>query len=41
VRNCDRGWRLMFWLAAVVNLGLLIVLSRVLPRTPPVISLLY
>jgi predicted MFS family arabinose efflux permease len=31
----------MFWLAAAVNLGLLIMLSRVLPRTPPVISLPY
>src|ERR1700704_2198629 len=31
----------MYWLAAAVNLGLLIVLHRVLPRTPPVTSLPY
>jgi predicted MFS family arabinose efflux permease len=35
------GWRLMYWLAAAVNLGLLIVLHRVLPRTPPVTPLPY
>jgi len=29
------GWRPMFWLAAAVNLGVLVVLRRVLPRTPP------
>jgi predicted MFS family arabinose efflux permease len=29
------GWRPMFWLAAVMILGVLIVLHRVLPRTPP------
>jgi MFS family permease len=31
----------MYRLAAAVNLGLLIVLHRVLPRTPPVTSLRY
>jgi predicted MFS family arabinose efflux permease len=35
------GWRQMYWLAAAVNLGLLIVLHRVLSRTPPVTSLPY
>jgi predicted MFS family arabinose efflux permease len=35
------GWRLMFWLAAAMNLGLLVVLHRVLPRTPPATSLPY
>jgi predicted MFS family arabinose efflux permease len=34
-------WRLMFWLAAAMNLGLLVVLPRVLPRTRPAISLPY
>jgi predicted MFS family arabinose efflux permease len=34
-------WRLMFWLAAAMNLGLLVVLRRVLPRTRPAISLPY
>jgi predicted MFS family arabinose efflux permease len=29
------GWRPMFWLAAAMNLGVLVVLHRVLPRTPP------
>src|SRR6202047_520648 len=29
------GWRPMFWLAAAMNLGVLIVLHRVLQRTPP------
>jgi predicted MFS family arabinose efflux permease len=29
------GWRPMFWLAAAVNLGVLVVLRRVLPRTLP------
>jgi hypothetical protein len=31
----------MYWLAAAVNLGLLIVLHRALPRAPPVTSLPY
>lgn len=35
------GWRLTFWLAAAVNLGLLITLNRVLPRTPPTTSMPY
>jgi predicted MFS family arabinose efflux permease len=35
------SWRLMFWLAAAMNLGLLVVLHRVLPRTPPAMSLPY
>jgi predicted MFS family arabinose efflux permease len=35
------GWRPMFWPAAAVNLGLVIVLHRVLPRIPPVTSLPY
>ncbi len=35
------GWHLMFGLAAVVNLGLLITLNRVLPQTPPTTSLSY
>jgi len=29
------GWRPMFWLAAAMNLGVLVVLHRVLRRTPP------
>ena len=29
------GWRLMFWLAAAMNLGVLVVLHRALQRTPP------
>jgi predicted MFS family arabinose efflux permease len=29
------GWRPMFWLAAAVNLGVLVVLHRVLRRRPP------
>jgi predicted MFS family arabinose efflux permease len=35
------SWRLMFWLAAAMNLGLLVVLHWVLPRTPPTTSLPY
>jgi predicted MFS family arabinose efflux permease len=35
------GWRLMFGLAAAMNLCVLIVLYRALPRTPPVTSLPY
>jgi predicted MFS family arabinose efflux permease len=35
------GWRLMFLVAAAMNLGLLVVLHRVLPHTPPVTSLPY
>jgi predicted MFS family arabinose efflux permease len=35
------GWRLMFWLAAAVNLALFVVLHRVLPRTRPAVSLPY
>lgn len=35
------GWRLMFCLAAVVNLGMVIVLRRALPRTPSATSLPY
>src|SRR5258705_8616767 len=35
------NWRLMFWLAAPTNLGLLVVLHRVLPRTPRTTSLPY
>src|ERR1700726_5122700 len=31
----------MYWLAAAMNLGLLVVLHRVLPRTPPVTSMPY
>jgi len=29
------GWRPMFWLAAAMNLGVLVALHRVLRRTPP------
>jgi len=29
------GWRPIFWLAAAINLGVLVVLHRVLRRTPP------
>jgi predicted MFS family arabinose efflux permease len=29
------GWRLMFWLAAAMNLGVLVALHRALQRTPP------
>lgn len=35
------GWRAMFWLAAVANLCLLVVLTRVLPRAPAATSLSY
>src|SRR3984957_10022796 len=30
-----QGWRLMFWLAAAINLGVLAVLHRALQQTPP------
>jgi predicted MFS family arabinose efflux permease len=35
------GWHVMYWLAAAANLGVMLVLSRVLPRAPPTTSLSY